>query len=358
MARALQLAKRGLYSTHPNPRVGCVIVKDDRVVGEGWHERAGEPHAEVHALKAAGDAARGADVYVTLEPCAHTGRTAPCTQALITAGVGRVVAAVKDADPRTAGQGLAQLKQAGIETQSGLLENQARQLNAGFFSRFEPNRPWVTIKLAMSLDGRTAMASGESRWITGEAARQDVQYLRARQSAILTGSGTVLSDNPRLTIRLDGEWRQPLRVVLDTHLQTPVDATLFQTGETLLLAGEGAATKPYPDNVQINTVAMQGNRLDLSAVLQLLAEQEMNEVLVEAGPTLAGAFVSAGLADEIIIYMAPHFMGHNGKPLLTLPGMENMTQRQPLKITDIRAVGEDWRITASLETNNLPLVLL
>lgn len=242
MTRALELARRGLYTTHPNPRVGCVLVKEGAIVGEGWHVRAGESHAEVLALQQAGDRARGAAVYVTLEPCAHQGRTPPCSEALIRAGVSRVIAAVRDPDPRVAGKGLARLQDAGIETQTGLLAEEARALNAGFFQRLDARRPWVRLKLAMSLDGRTALASGQSHWITGEAARRDVQYWRAQSSAVLTGIGTVLADNPRLNVRLSGDWRQPVRVVLDTRLRISPDARLLGLpGETRIFTASGDA---------------------------------------------------------------------------------------------------------------------
>lgn len=350
MTRALRLAEQGRYSTHPNPRVGCVLVRDNAVVGEGWHMRAGEPHAEVHALRVAGEQARGATVYVTLEPCAHQGRTPPCTEALLAAGVARVIAATPDADSRTAGIGLAILRAAGIEVAQGLLQAEARRLNAGFFSRLERGRPRVTLKMAMSLDGRTALASGQSHWITGEAARQDVQYLRAASAAILTGSGTVLADDPRLTVRLPGDWRQPLRVVLDTHLRTMPRARLLQApGEVLIFnAGDAGAKRAALEaaGARLEAVPLAGGCLDLTAVLQRLAVLECNDVLVEAGARLAGALLEARLVDELIIYMAPHLLGHRGQPLAELPGIALMQQRLPLTITGLRAVGEDWRIDA------------
>ncbi len=348
MTRALRLAEQGRYSTQPNPRVGCVLVRNDVVVGEGWHARAGEPHAEALALRAAGEQARGATAYVTLEPCAHHGRTPPCTDALVAAGVARVIVATPDADPRTAGKGLMALRAGGIDVAQGLLETEARRLNAGFFSRLERGRPWVTLKLAMSLDGRTALASGQSHWITGEAARQDVQYLRAASAAILTGSGTVLADDPRLTVRLPGEWRQPARVVLDTRLRTPAEAKILQQPAEVRIftaATDGAARAALQAaGAQLETAPLAQGSLDLQAVLRRLAELEYNEVLVEAGARLAGALLEAHLVDELIIYMAPHLLGHRGRALAELPGM--MNQRLPLTITGIRAVGEDWRITA------------
>lgn len=350
MTRALRLAEQGRYTTHPNPWVGCVLVRNGVVVGEGWHMRAGEPHAEAHALRVAGEQARGATAYVTLEPCAHQGRTPPCTEALRAAGVARVVVAARDADPRTAGKGLESLRAAGIEVAHGLLETEARRLNAGFFSRLERGRPQVTLKLAMSLDGRTALASGQSHWITGEAARQDVQYLRAASAAILTGSGTVLADDPRLTVRLPGDWRQPARVVLDTRLRTPAEARILQApGEVRIFTAvtDGAARAALETaGAQLETVPLAQGSLDLNAVLRRLAVLEYNNVLVEAGARLAGALLEARLVDELIIYMAPHLLGHRGRALAELPGIALMNQRLPLAISEIRAVGEDWRITA------------
>jgi diaminohydroxyphosphoribosylaminopyrimidine deaminase / 5-amino-6-(5-phosphoribosylamino)uracil reductase len=356
MARALQLARRGLYTTDPNPRVGCVIVRDGQVVGEGFHVRAGEPHAEILALREAGAAARGATVYVTLEPCAHHGRTPPCADALVAARVGRVVAAMQDPNPRVAGEGLARVAAAGIETRSGVLDSEARALNPGFVARMEQGRPYVRVKLAMSLDGRTAMASGESRWITGEAARRDVQRLRARAGAILTGSGTVMADDPRLDVRLsagelgiEGPVRQPLRVVLDTHLVSSPEAALFSAeGPVLILTGVDDVSR-HEDlitrGVRVQVVERDGERLDLHAVMSVLAEREVNELHVEAGPVLCGALLHAGLVDELVIYMAPHLMGSSARGLVDL-GLETMDERIGLEIGDIRAVGVDWRITA------------
>ncbi len=357
MARALNLARRGLYTTHPNPRVGAVIVKDDEVVGEGYHQRAGEPHAEINALYAAGERAQGATVYITLEPCCHFGRTPPCTDALIKAGVKRVVVAMRDPNPQVAGQGLAQLEHAGIATEVGLLEAQARELNPGFVQRMTAGRPWVRVKLAMSLDGRTAMASGESQWITGEPARADVQRLRARSNAIMTGIGTVLSDDPSLNLRLEagelgtqGEIVQPLRVVLDPQLQTPIDARLLTLpGPTLILTasedahhGEALA-KAGAEVVQVPATTVG---LDLHVVLAELAMREVNELQVEAGAILCGGLLQEGLIDELVIYMAGHLMGNEAHGLFYLPGLDRMHDRIALDIRDVRAVGRDWRITA------------
>ena len=353
MSRALQLARKGMYTTDPNPRVGCVIVKDGEIVGEGWHERAGEPHAEVHALRAAGNKAVGATVYVTLEPCCHYGKTPPCSEALIKAQVARVVTAMQDPHSRVAGQGLQQLRDAGIEVETGVLEAQAQALNPGFIKRMQTGRPYVRCKLAMSLDGRTAMASGESKWITSEAARQDVQRLRARSSAIVTGVGTVLADDPNMTVRLDNAERQPLRVVVDTHLSMPVAARMLQIpGRTLVMTcsdDEAAKETLEQAGAEVIWLPFSHNTVDLLAVLDTLGEMEVNEVLVETGATLSGAMLQAGLIDELIIYMAPLLMGDGARGLFRLPGLEAMEQKINLDITDMRAVGKDWRITASVK---------
>jgi len=354
MARALRLARRGLCTTHPNPRVGCVLVRDGVMVGEGWHEQAGGPHAEIHALQQAGERAAGATAYVSLEPCCHQGRTPPCSDALIAAGVTRVVAAMLDPNPQVAGSGLQQLQQAGIETAVGVLQAEAEQLNAGFVMRMRAGRPWVRCKLAMSVDGRTAMASGESQWITGTAARQDVQRLRARSAAIMTGINTVLADDPSLTARsVDGAtagMRQPLRVVLDSALRLPPAAKLLeQPGNTLILTGVADQARYAPlvrANVEIAAVLLADGRLDLTAVLQYLGTREINDVHLEAGAGLCGALLQAGLVDELIIYMAPMLLGNDARGLLQLPGLDTLAQRVQLQITDMRAVGEDWRITA------------
>jgi len=356
MARALRLAERGLLTTAPNPRVGCVLVRNGTVVGEGWHERAGEPHAEINALQQAGPQAAGATAYVTLEPCCHQGRTPPCTDALIAAGVARVVAAMEDPNPEVAGKGLAALQRAGIDAAAGLLSEAATRLNDGFVMRMRQGRPWVRCKLAMSLDGRTAMASGESRWITGDAARRDVHRLRARSDAIMTGIGTVQADDPSLTVRLDtldDGFKQPLRVILDSQLRTPPDAKLLDMpGETLIVSGAddaGNAARLTRDKVRVVSLPLQDGRLDLPAVLQYLGTLQINEVHLEAGATLCGALLQAGLIDELVIYLAPHLMGDAARGLFALPGLEQMAQRMKLSINDIRAVGDDWRISATLE---------
>jgi diaminohydroxyphosphoribosylaminopyrimidine deaminase/5-amino-6-(5-phosphoribosylamino)uracil reductase len=356
MARALQLAEAGLYTTQPNPRVGCVLVRDGRVVGEGAHVRAGEGHAEVLALRQAGEAARGATAYVTMEPCSHFGRTPPCADALIEAGVGEVITAMEDPNPQVAGRGAARLQAAGIVVRTGLLEAEARALNPGFTSRMSRGRPYVRVKLAMSLDGRTAMASGESKWISSEAARRDVHRLRARSCAIVTGIGTVSADDPALTVRdveLPARWHgQPRRVVLDWGLATPPAARVVQgEGGCLLFHGEAAPARVaalQAAGALVEQAPGQNRRLDLNTVLNRLAQLEINEVLVEAGPVLAGAFVQAGLADELVIYMAPHLMGDAARPLLQLPGVAAMADRLPLEIIELRQLGPDLRIRARL----------
>jgi diaminohydroxyphosphoribosylaminopyrimidine deaminase/5-amino-6-(5-phosphoribosylamino)uracil reductase len=352
MAQALRLAEQGLYTTQPNPRVGCIIAHGERVVGQGWHERAGEPHAEVYALREAGDQARDATAYVTLEPCAHHGRTPPCADALIAAGVRRVVIAAEDPFPQVAGQGIAKLRAAGISVESGLMRDMAREINIGFFSRIERHRPWVRVKLAMSLDGRTALANGESKWITGEAARMDVQRWRARSSAILTGVGTVLADNPQLTVRWSGETQptgrdySPWRVILDRHLRTPAGSHVLdgQTPTLLLHAASATFTDDRFSRVECIAVAEQHEALDLRAVLALLAGRGCSELHVEAGPTLCGALFAAGLADELLIYMAPLLLGDSARPLLALPPLADMAARWKLNVQDTRAVGQDLRL--------------
>ncbi|MHC8303229.1 bifunctional diaminohydroxyphosphoribosylaminopyrimidine deaminase/5-amino-6-(5-phosphoribosylamino)uracil reductase RibD [Pseudomonas sp. ZS1P83] len=355
MARALELARKGHYTTHPNPRVGCVIVRDGQIVGEGWHVRTGEPHAEVHALRAAGDKARGATAYVTLEPCSHHGRTPPCADALVHAGVARVVAAMQDPNPSVAGRGMQRLAQAGIATECGVLEGEARKLNEGFLKRMEHGLPFVRVKLAMSLDGRTAMASGESQWITGPAARSAVQRLRAQASVVLTGADTVLADNARLTVRadelgLDPEQtalamsRLPLRVLIDGRLRVPLDAPFFKAGPALV-ATCMAIEEQYANGPECLIVAGEDGLVDLRKLMVELAARGVNEVLVEAGPRLAGAFAQQGLVDEFQIFIAGKFLGSSARPLLDWP-LAQMKDAPELKITEIRAVGDDWRIIA------------
>lgn len=351
MARAIRLGERGLTTTDPNPRVGCVIVRDGQVVGEGWHERAGEAHAEVHALQQAGAQARGATAYVSLEPCCHQGRTPPCSQALIDARLARVVVAMQDPNPQVAGKGLQQLADAGMQVESGLMEAQARTLNPGFIQRMQRRRPFVRNKLAMSLDGRTAMANGDSKWITGEAARADVQRWRARSSAILTGIGTILADDPSLTVRLPEVERQPLRVVVDSHLSMPTHArVLAQPGQTVIMTAEtniDLQDRLRAAGAEVMQIGSADQGIDLAAVLEALADRQCNEVLLETGATLSGAMLAAGLIDEMVIYMAPLLMGDDARGLYRLPQLQAMADRVNLEVRDIRMLGKDLRITAT-----------
>lgn len=352
MARALQLAERGLFTTDPNPRVGCLLVKHGEVVGEGWHQRAGEPHAEVNALLAAGDRAKGADCYVTLEPCSHFGLTPPCADALVKAQVKRVFVAMSDPNPVVAGTGIQKLRQAGIEVSVGLLASQAEALNPGFCKRMREAKPFVRSKLAMSLDGRTAMASGESKWITGPSARLDVQKLRARSSAVVTGIGTVLVDDPSLTVRHAPEeaWyhpqqkvRQPVRVIVDSQCRTPETAKLFDTEGSVIIATSNVDKQHQAEKLIISN---KHNQVDLTLLMHELAKRQMNEVMIEAGPVLNGALLQEKLIDELVIYMAPKLMGDQAKGLFHLPALQSMADNIELEITDIRSVGKDWRITA------------
>lgn len=345
LARALQLAERGLYTTDPNPRVGCVLAKGERIVGEGWHERAGGPHAEVIALRAAGSQAAGATAYVTLEPCSHVGRTPPCADALIAAGITRVVACVEDPNPKVSGAGFTRLREAGIDVNVGLLEREARALNRGFFARFDQRRPFVRLKLAMSVDGRTALHNGRSQWISGEAARTDVQRFRARSSAVLTGAGTVRADDPQLNVRLNyGAWvRQPLRVVLDARLSLAPAARVFADGDCLVFAAKGAAAPPgYP--AEIAQVPDVDGELNLPAVLEALAAREVNEVLVECGPRLAASFLKQALVDEWILYVAPVLFGSDGRSLIALQGLTDIAAAPRYAYSDVRQIGEDLRV--------------
>lgn len=350
MARALQLAEAGRTTTHPNPRVGCVLWREGEIVGEGSHLRAGEPHAEVHALRQAGDKARGATAFVTLEPCSHHGRTPPCSDALVAAGVGRVVAAMEDPNPLVAGRGLQRLREAGIEVECGLLQSAAERLNRGFVSRMRRQKPFVILKLAASLDGRTAMASGESRWITGEPARADVHRLRAEAGAVLTSSATVIADDPALTVRLPGSagGRQPDRIVLDSRARVPRTAQVWADGARRIRVTQPVhAGAVVPDAVQ--TLAIEADAagpVSLLSLMPALAGQGINELLVECGPTLAGALLQAGLVDELLLYLAPTLLGHQGRALATLPGLARLDQKIGLRTTDVRQIGRDLRITA------------
>jgi diaminohydroxyphosphoribosylaminopyrimidine deaminase / 5-amino-6-(5-phosphoribosylamino)uracil reductase len=359
MARAMQLARKGLYTTDPNPRVGCVLVKDGRIIGEGWHQRAGQPHAEVEALNNATENPAGATAYVTLEPCSHHGRTPPCCETLVKAGIKRVVAAMQDPNPKVAGQGLAYLQAAGIEVSSGVLEADAQALNRGFIKRMIQNRPFVRSKMAMSLDGRTAMASGESQWITSPEARADVHRLRAESSAILTGINTVLADDPSLTARIEQEVVQPIRVILDSNLRMPVNAKMLAlSGRIIILTCKQTKTvrpelvEGHKDKLQelqnigseVYQLPEKQGRLDLAEVLTFLAGQEINEVLVEAGAVLNGALLAENLVDEWIIYMAPKILGDQGKGLFHMPDLVKLAACKNLNIKDIRKFGDNVKL--------------
>ncbi len=353
MARALRLAERGLYSTDPNPRVGCVIARGEQIVGEGWHARAGEAHAEVLALAVAGDQAKGATAYVTLEPCSHEGRTPPCVRPLIAAGVARVVCAMADPNPKVRGSGIEALEAAGITVESGLLEAAARDLNCGFAKRMTEQRPWVRVKLGVSLDGRTALANGKSQWITGEAARADVQRWRARSSAILTGSGTVLSDDPRLDVRAESlgfQPRQPWRVIADSELRIPLEARALSDPARALVFTSAAASPRRQEfsarGIRVEAVGRNASGVDLRALLTCLAELEVNEVLVESGARLAGALLQEDLVDELLIYVAPAVLGTPALGMFRLPELEALGERVQLQFLEVGFVGDDLRLRA------------
>jgi diaminohydroxyphosphoribosylaminopyrimidine deaminase/5-amino-6-(5-phosphoribosylamino)uracil reductase len=355
MARALRLAARGLHTTTPNPRVGCVIVRDGRVVGEGWHARAGEPHAEVHALRAAGEAARGATVYVSLEPCSHHGRTPPCADALIEAGVARVVAAMSDPNPRVAGQGLARLAAAGIATARGVLEQEACELNIGFVSRMTRGRPWVRLKTASTLDGVTALENGVSQWITGPAARRDGHRWRARACAVLSGIGTVQADDPSLTVREVRTERQPLRVIVDAKLGLSPAARLFadiQSARLLVVCAsdETPHARVLRDaGAEVLALPNDGGKVDLPAMLQALGARGVNELHVESGYKLNGSLLREGCVDELLMYLAPTVLGR-GSGLFNLGPFDTLARRIELEVRDVRAVGRDWRVLARLRS--------
>jgi diaminohydroxyphosphoribosylaminopyrimidine deaminase / 5-amino-6-(5-phosphoribosylamino)uracil reductase len=367
MARALYLARKGLYTTDPNPRVGCVLVKNGKIIGEGWHKKAGEVHAEIDALDNVTENPSGATAYVTLEPCSHHGKTPPCCEALIKAGVKRVVATMQDPNPLVAGKGLKLLEQAGITVKSGILEADAQELNRGFIQRMTQGRPFVRSKLAMSLDGRTAMASGESKWITSPESRADVQRLRAESSAILTGINTVLKDDPLLTARIDQDVKQPVRVILDSKLQMPPSAKMLTLpGRTLILtckdtnAVRSESLNSDQDSLierrlvdlkkqgaEVYFLPEKNGRVDLSEVLAFLAQRQINEVLVEAGAMLNGALLDADLVDEWVIYMAPKILGDQGRGLFHLPGLEKIADRKKIEFNNIRQIAKDLKITVT-----------
>ncbi len=355
MAQALRLAELGIHTASPNPRVGCVLVRDEMQVGSGWHRRAGEPHAEVYALKEAGSAARGATAYVTLEPCSHFGRTPPCADALIAAGIARVVVAMQDPNPLVAGQGLARLRAAGIQVECGLMEDAARELNEGFVSRMTRGMPRVISKIGMSLDGRTALANGVSQWITGADARLDVQRWRARSCAVLTGINTVLADDAQLNVREIECTRQPLRVVVDSRLRMPLTARILNGGvliytaqpdeeKTAALRDAGATIVMLPDET---------GRVDLQAMLCDLAQRACNEVLVEAGAVLNGALLKAGLVDELLLYIAPTLLGDMARGMVSLGELTGLDQRVDLSWQDVRQIGRDLRIMARVKNNDM-----
>lgn len=349
MAQALRLAELGLNTTTPNPRVGCVLVRDGRVVGEGWHRQAGGEHAEIHALQAAGEVARGATAYVSLEPCAHHGRTPPCAAALIEAGVARVVAAMQDPNPQVAGRGLAALADAGVKAECGLLEAEARELNIGFVARMTRGRPWLRLKMAASLDGRTALESGRSQWITGEAARRDGQLWRARACAIVSGIGTVRLDNPRLNVREIEGARQPLKVIVDSRLDLSPEASLL--GDPTVLVATGSADEARAEalrrrGAEIVRLPTAAGHVDLPALLGELARRGCNEVHAEAGARLSGALLDAGLVDELLLYFAPSLLGDTARGMFGLLPILNLSEKRQLKIRDVRQVGEDLRVIA------------
>jgi len=349
MARALELAERGLYTTTPNPRVGCVIVQGGVVAGEGWHERAGAAHAEVNALAQAGQRARGSTAYVSLEPCVHHGRTGPCTQALIQAGVARVVAALPDPNPKVSGRGLDELRRAGIEAAAGLLENEGRELNIGFVSRMTRGRPWVRLKVAASLDGKTALTNGKSQWITGEAARRDGHHWRARACAVLTGGGTVREDDPQLTVRDVPTTRQPLRVVVDSKLETPPTARILEGGGVLVVAAREdkarvAALKEK--GAEVLLLPDSAGKVELESLFRELARREINEVHVEAGFRLNGSLVREKCVDELLVYLAPNLVGDKALGMFELPELTELPGRRVLAIHDLRMIGPDVRVMA------------
>jgi len=358
MQRAINLAKNGRFTTTPNPNVGCVLVKDGQVIGEGFHRQAGQGHAEVNALAQVKGSAKKATAYVTLEPCSHYGRTPPCSKGLIEAGVSRVVVGMQDPDPRVAGRGLAMLEAAGISTVCGVLEQQSRDLNPGFLSRIEKKRPFITIKMASTLDGCTALNDGSSQWITGSEARRDVQQFRAQHCAILTGTGTVLADNPSLNIRYnelgylqqsisESALRQPLRIVIDSQNKVLPSHKMIGIKSPVLLVRREADEQSWPGHVEQLVMSGKGH-IDLNSLMVELAKRDINSVWVEAGATLAGALIESDLCDELIVYQAPKLMGTNNKGLVTLPSIDHMNKLLDLNVTDVRMIGQDMRYRATL----------
>ncbi len=352
MSHALQLAEKGLYSAAPNPRVGCVITQQDKLIASGWHERTGQPHAEINALNSAVSDVRGATAYITLEPCSHHGRTPPCAHALIQAGIAKVIVAMQDPNPLVSGRGCALLQQAGMTVQTGLLQDEANKLNLGFVTRMRHQRPWVRLKIAASLDGKTALTNGASQWITGEAARQDGHRWRARSCAVLTGMGTLIKDDPQLTVRHIKTSRQPKKVVVDKQLAIPLDAKLLQGEEVFIFTAnpdnpEKVATLNALGAQVILLPDAQGN-VDLQKMIHQLADLEMNELLVEAGSGLSGSLISAGLVDELILYLAPHLLGDVAQGMVKLPELTDLSQKVSLEFQDVRKIGQDIRVIARL----------
>lgn len=355
MAQAIQLARKGWFTTRTNPRVGCVLVKDGQIIGQGWHEKPGYAHAEINALNVAGDNARGATAYVTLEPCAHHGKTGPCAEALVKAGVVRVVAAMLDPNPLVSGKGMQILQNAGIKVEHGLMQAQAEELNPGFIKRMTSGLPRVVAKVGMSLDGRTAMASGESQWITGADARRDVQRLRAQSGAVITGSGTVVIDNPSMNVRepayvTNPHFTQPIRVIIDSQNIVEPDAKIFSNEGYCWLVSGHLSAKDYPANVEQKKVELlpgkdkiSHHKINLKALLMMLAEAGINDVLIEAGSGLVGSFIEQELVDELVVYIAPKLMGSAARPMALLP-LETMQQNLELKLGDIRQIGNDLRL--------------
>jgi diaminohydroxyphosphoribosylaminopyrimidine deaminase/5-amino-6-(5-phosphoribosylamino)uracil reductase len=351
MEQALELAGRGLYTTTPNPRVGCVIVKDGVLVGSGWHEKAGLPHAEVLALKEAGDRARGAALYVNLEPCSHHGRTPPCVDAIVASGIKRVVAAMQDPNPKVAGSGFAKLRTAGITVEHGLKEDEARELNIGFVSRMVRGRPWMRMKIAASLDGRTALANGKSQWITGEAARLDGHRWRARACAVLTGFGTVRDDDPQLNVRGVDTPRQPLKIVVDSKFETSPSARLLKQGKTLVVGAVNDAKRIASlreAGAEVVIIPNERSKVELFKLMEELARRELNEIHVEAGTKLNGSLLQAGVVDELLVYLAPSVIGDPGRGMFHLPEITELSQASALKIREVERIGADLRILARI----------
>lgn len=355
MQRALGLARRGLFTTTPNPRVGCVVVDDGKVIGEGFHERAGEPHAEVHALRAAGERARGATLYVTLEPCGHHGRTPPCADAIVAAGIARVVSAMGDPNPKVAGEGHAKLRAAGITVESGLLEPEARELNIGFVSRMTRSRPWVRLKVAATLDGRTALANRKSQWITSEAARRDGHAWRARACAVMTGVGTLGDDDPRLDVRDVETPRQPLKVLVDSRLKAPLDARLFQNGRVLVFGAhqdKARMAEFAARGVEVVVLPNEQGKVDLPAMLAELGRRGMNEVHLESGVRLNGSMLREGCVDELLVYLAPRLIGDTGMGMFDLPELQELSDTVRLEFGAVEMLGGDLRVLARVKAKD------